>query len=433
MKRWIAPTVVLGLAVAAVEVDAQVFRGTVTDLTGVTGTFTFRLRNAEDAIDQIRTENLQRVLPGYTDFDAINADFNYRGVPMSARFDAAATVPSTVLHFSIPDLGFARDFIGATRSDSVRLLLDFLKQDSAFLGQLGRLLVAKSPADPIAGNPASLQSSMIMGDFATALWAMNPDLDEEDEQSAWRRAPLRLAQAGSAAPAAGAVRTVNNLAGAGVSGLSISQEDIRANAATLPLQYNSRSDVDPRRGFSIRVPISTVDYEGSKGVGAGLAFAYRLPLARRWAITPSIGYGATYSEDLGAVGHFVSASVTSTYAFKFTGFDLVLGNMIGVYRSLKFTGGDYSYDPEITNVAFRNGLVYSRPFELGGTRRSLQAYVIDTRMTGTELFIDNWQEIGINIGSRSRINAAREYGSVGIGYLFSPSYKGFTVQASYLF
>ncbi|HEU0202309.1 MAG TPA: hypothetical protein VFR86_18000 [Burkholderiaceae bacterium] len=433
MKRRIICWIGAALVAITGHANAEVFSGTVADLT-TEASASFRFKSAEDAIEQFESNNLQRILPGYTDNNAVNSDVNFRGVPMVMSFpEAGSTLNPNTLSFSVPDLNFSTSFTGATRTESVRQLIDFLKNNSFFLSRLGKLLVARSPADPLAGNPASLQSSMVGSDFAMALWIFNPDFIPEDEEQEARSNRIMLAQAGGPPSAVGAARTFNNLAGAGISGLSMSHEDVSTTAATIPLQYNVRSDVDPRRGFSLRLPLTYASFDGSVSTAANLGLAYRIPVQRRWVITPTIGYGAAYSRDLASIGHFVSGAVMSSYGFKLPGADLVLANMIGHYRSLKFSGGDFSYDPKISNTVFRNGLLYSRPFELAGARRSGQVYLIDTRMTGTELFIENWQEIGVNIGTRPRINAAREYGSLGLGYLHSPRYKGFTVQASYLF
>lgn len=414
-------------ALLSITSFAQVFRGTVNDLTGTPGTANFQLETAEQAVNQLNDAGLSNLLPSYVNTDAVDSRLNYRGVPMNATYAAG----SPTLNVAIPDLEFATSFAGQTRSESARQFLDFLKNNSDFKKRLGKLLIARSPADPIAGNPNSLQSVMIMSDFSAAIAAANPDVTDEEGRAGGFK-PFQVAQAGGAQSVLRSATAINNMAGAGLNGTSISHDSIRANALTVPLQYNARSDLDPRRGFSVRAPITYASYEGSSAGHASLGFAYRFPLSRRWIVTPALAYGAAASKDLGSAGHLVSASVTSTYGFKFPGFDMVLANMVGYYKSLGFSS-DYGYDPQLSSVAFRNGLVFSRPVTLAGGSRSVQAYLVDTRTAGSELFVDNWQEIGVTLGSRARINAARDYGSVSLGYLHSSSYKGLTVQAGYLF
>jgi len=407
--------------------DAQVFSGTVSDLTGVTSTNSFSVRTVELVVDRFSEAQLQSVLPGYAPTDAIVGSVDFRGIPMAVAY----ALGSNTLEFAVPEIGFRRSFVGVDRPDANRQLLDFLRSDRDFLGRLGKALAAHSPADPIAGNPNSLQSTMIAGDFAQAIAAAAPFLDDEASRTSLAP-PLMVAQAGGALPP---LRTgaVGNMAGAGVSGASLSTGGVRSNLVSVPLQYNSRSDIDPRQGFSIRFPISYATWEGSQAAAANLGFAYRYALSNRWILTPSIGYGVTGSADLGSVGHMLSGSLTSTLGVRFASFDLVVANMIGHYRTVSAGGGQYSYNPEIANTAFRNGLVLSKPVAIAGAQRSVQGYVVDTRTTGAELFVDNWQEIGITVGSRPRVNLARDYGSFSLGYLRSSSYRGLTFQASYLF
>jgi hypothetical protein len=415
-------------ALASTAIQAQVFQGTVNDQTGVTGQATFKLKDAEQAANQLTNENLQNLLPSYVNTDAVTSTLDYRGVGILASY----ALSSPTLNVVIPELGFSSNFSGQTRTESALLFVDFLKKNSDFKRRLGKLLIARSPADPLAGNPNSLQSVMIMSDFSAALAAMNPDIAQDEERRAGF-SPVKLAQAGGAQPVLRSATAVGNMAGAGLFGSSLSYQSIAANALTVPLQYNARSDLDPRRGLSFRAPITYAAYEGSTAGHASLAAAYRIPINRQWVVTPAVGYGIAASKDLGAAGHLVSASVTSAYGFKFPAFDMVLANMVGYYKSLNLSGGDFGYDPQLSSVAFRNGLVFSRPFNLAGAQRSGQFYVIDTRTAGSELFVDNWQEIGVTVGSRARINSARDYGSISLGYLRSASYKGFTLQANYLF
>ncbi len=426
MKKitWFAAGAMAALVTCA---QAQVFRGTVVDSTGTPGTASFRLKNAEDAARQLDDAALRRLLPSYVDTDAVRGDVDFRGVPMIGIF----AVNSTTLNFSIPALGCSLTFNGATRTASVGLLIDALKKPTGCLKDLAKLLLARSPADPLAGNPNSLHSSMIASDFSVAFFSFDSLLDSDAPRPSRAARSILLAQAGGALPAVGQT-AIGNLGGGAVTGASLDHDDVRANALTVPLQYNTRSDLDPRRGFSFRVPLTYATYSGSAAQHASFAFSYRFPAGDRWVITPAVAYGLVYSEDLAALGHIVSTSVTSSLGFKLPGFEMILGNMIGYYKSLEASSGDYSSDPQLSTVAFRNGLLFARGIDLG-VFRSGQAYLIDTRTTGTELFMTSWQEIGVRLGTRTRINSARDYGSIGLGYLLSSQYKGVTVQATYLF
>ncbi len=409
--------------------SGKVFGGTASDNTGTLGIASFRAKSVSEAVEQFSPDRLPALLPSYVNTDGLTGTLDYRGVPMSLSY----LVNTTALNFSVPEIGFATTFSGATRQESNRLLAEFLKNNTDFQRRLGKLLVAKSPADPLAGNPLSLQSTMIGGDFAAALAAVSPSLEDDEPSRTQLFKPYMVAQTGGAVPALRGATAVGSLAGGGINGSSLSYQQIRANAMSLPLQYNARSDIDPRQGFSFRLPLNISSYEGSVAGGANLAFAYRYPITRRWIIMPSLGYGLTASTDLGTVGSMVSGSVASTLGFKLDSVDLVVANMVGYYRSLAAPGSNYSYDPGISNVAFKNGIVLSRPVPIFGAARAAQFYLFDTRTTGAALFTEDWQETGVTLASRPRVNLARDYGSLSLGYLRSPAYKGVTVQASYLF
>lgn len=410
------------------EGGGKVFGGTATDLRNL-ATGSFRAKSVSDAVDQFSEDRLPTLIPGYVGTDPVNGTLDFRGVPMSLSYLAS----STTLNFSVPEIGFATSFTGATRQESNRLLAEFLKNNTDFQRRLGKALVAKSPADPLAGNPLSLQSTMIAGDFAAALAAVSPFLEDDEPSQTRLFKPYMVAQTGGAVPALRTPTAVGGLGGGAISGSSLSFQQIRANGLTVPLQYNARSDIDPRRGFSFRVPLNVSSYEGSLAGGVNLAFGYRYPITRRWIIMPAVGYGLTASTDLGTVGSMVSGSVTSALGFKLDSVDLVVANMVGYFKSLAAPGSNYSYDPGISNVAFKNGVVVSRPVPIFGAQRAVQGYLYDTRTTGAALFVDDWQEAGVTVGSRPRVNLARDYGSLSLGYLRSTSYKGLTVQASYLF
>ncbi|MFM9886686.1 MAG: hypothetical protein ACKVQT_26970 [Burkholderiales bacterium] len=430
---------VLSAGVVAGQASAQVFSGDVQDVTR-SQSGRFSVQSVTEAVDRISNARLPEILPGYVcpggavlgaGCDFVTGTVDFRRVPMNFDYQ----LNSSFLRVQIPGLNnFEQTFRGTTRQESAQQFLDFLKTDKDFLRQLGKLLVAKSPADPLAGNPNSLQSSMIGGDFAAALAAASPFEDDEEQDRATLFKPYKVAQAGGGTPGMRGAMAVGNLTGGGITGAALKYQDINANAMMLPLQYNVRSDINPRQGFSIRLPLTYSAYSGSVAGAANLGFSYRYPITNRWIITPSVGYGVTGSTDLGSLGSIVSTSVTSTLGLKFESFDMVVANMVGYFRSLAVPGGGaYSYDPGIANVAFKNGVVLSRRVPLFGAQRSGQVYLFDTRTTGTELFTEDWQELGVTIGSRPRINIARDYGSVSVGYLRSTAYKGATLQASYLF
>jgi hypothetical protein len=91
--------------------------------------------------------------------------------------------------------------------------------------------------------------------------------------------------------------------------------------------------------------------------------------------------------------------------------------MIGVYQSTKLNAGDYSVDPHINNTVYRNGLLASFPLTSFGQKMALEASYIITNYTGSALYSNMYQEIGLTIGTNKSANAARTYMRVGATYL----------------
>lgn len=284
-----------------------------------------------------------------------------------------------------------------SRDGNVEDLKDYLKNTGGdILNRLQQLLAKSSPIDPIAGNPSSMQSRMVGDDF-----------DRNFIQSA---SNIKTATTGEAAP-------VNNLTSLGMSYGNYSQAGINSSVVTLPLSYTTRSDIDPRRQLTFYAPITVSDAAGAKSYGINLGVSYRIPVNDDWALTPALGYGISGSVDLGSAAAMLAASLTSQYTWKMNGFDLAMGNMVGLYQSSKFSVGDYSFDPKISNTVLRNGLMASIPTVVMGQKMALEFSYINTVYTGTELYSNQYNEIGVTLGTNKGANNARNYLRAGLTYL----------------
>ncbi len=116
--------------------------------------------------------------------------------------------------------------------------------------------------------------------------------------------------------------------------------------------------------------------------------------------------------------------------------------MVGYYTTLKVYDGDYAYDPDIGNTVFRNALLYSIPTENIVKNTSLDVYVIDTQYTGTELYLNSYDEFGFSFGyNKVNLNVLsdkEEYSfnkelKIGMSYLTSSKSNGFKVNFGFMF
>lgn len=405
MKRL---ALVLGLAATAqcaAAADLFTITGSVVGDTAQTQSFGFN--SAEEVFEFPSFENLHTRFTNYTGTEAATMDVNFRGLGMIVAYPAAG---QSDLVLDVPSLGIHQVFSGATRDESREQFSDFMKKNGGdILNRIMKKLVETSPHDPIAGNPNSLMSQMAANDFANGFSNFVSSIATKPGEKA------------------------DNLIGIGARFTSLRQDGIRNNTFTIPFSYTIRSDIDPRRQLIFNLPVTYSEVGGAKAYNLGFGAAYRLPMNDNWTLTPAVSYGAAGSKDLGAFGQALSASVTSSYVIEGKGYDIAIGNMVGYYRTLKLSVNDYSYNPDIANVVFRNGVMYSHPINAFGKKMSIEYSLIDTRFTGTKLYNDGYDEISVTLGTNKNASSARSFYRAGATYLFSPETKGFSLNLGYWF
>jgi len=365
--------------------------------------------NVDDTFGSLSDARLRLINPAYTGVEVAIGNIDYRGLAMTATYPAAS---SPLLLLSVPALGINETFLGATRNESQRQLVDFLKKNgNGILGRIGKEQAAKSPVDPIAGNPNSLMSQLVMQDFMNSFTDFATNI----------KAPSTVS-----GPA-------TSLIGIGSRFGQYQQGGATSKALTIPLSYTFRNDLDPRRQLSFNLPITLGDVEGSKSYYAALRSSYRFPMNDNWALTPAVNYALAGSADLGALASVASLSLTSSYLFRGERFNLAIGNMLGYYTTMKASSGEYSYDPDISNTVLRNGLMFSNPVSVGGRKMSVEYSLVDTRFFGDELFVDHYNEVGISLGTNKSAASARSYLRAGVSYLHAEKSQGFAVNLGYWF
>jgi hypothetical protein len=116
--------------------------------------------------------------------------------------------------------------------------------------------------------------------------------------------------------------------------------------------------------------------------------------------------------------------------------------MAGYYKTIPFQYQDYSVSPDIQNTIVRNGLDFVIPTDGLAKGTSFEIFVTDTRYFGSELFIDQYNEIGFSYGFAKITNEKTDEGKmksylsklrVGFTYLHADKAKGYTVNLGYSF
>ncbi|MGE4317660.1 MAG: hypothetical protein AB7E96_02045 [Deferribacterales bacterium] len=369
--------------------------------------------SVEDMIDELDTDQILSHFAGYDeDTSSADVEMNFRGVPITLSF----ATNSTKLILSIPSIGVYEEFNGSDRDDSVDMLKDWFEKDGGdALTALQKELISETPSDPIAGNPSSLMSRMVSMDFDQAV---NPD---------------------SAVEINGETKSdINaNMISVFAKYGNYTTDGVKTKEYAIPLAYTIRFN-NTKNTLAIRMPISMVSVEDSKAYNLGLGLALGYYVNDRWKLTPSVGYGAVGSIDMGSVGQIISGSLTSVYTFKLKKFDILMGNMLGHYKTIPFKTGDYSIDPDIQNTVLRNGLNFVIPVSKA---TSLELFGTDTRYYGSDLFIDTYNEVGFSYGFRKSVDketskGIKNYASQlrgGLTYLFSDESHGFTFNFGFVF
>ena len=410
LNSTVAPVASLALAfvtmvVAATDVAAaDLFRVRVS-----TGgeTMTRGFSNAEDALRQVEGEEIETLFPGYSDTDAVDADIEFRGLPLVAHFDEG----SRTLVFRVPSLDIMEIFDEATREASVEAFVDFIKKDgAAILNRIQRALARVSPVDPVAGNPASLQSTLVEEAFESGGFS-----------------------AGGARP--------QSRIGLGVSGGTFKAGDFAGRDMTLPLSYDFGFDEgDPRMKLRFKLPLTWQEVEGASIYAAAPSIAFTWPMTTRWALTPGVSYGATGSVDAASVAQMVGGSLTSDYRitdFPRSGTTLAVTNLVGHVRTLPFSLRGYDFDPGLRNTILKNGVSFERPLGVslfGDGDLVAQASYAHSWFLGTDLFMNQYHELAVSLGAPfEELEAVTDELRLGVTWTFGKDYNGFAANFGYEF
>lgn len=387
--------------------------------------------NFEDIINNLDEDKLRRDTD-YTGVEIVDTELNFRGVRVSLDFpNAIGQLPGgdgTLLRFQIPALNITRDFQGATRDESIDLFEDFLKSNGGgIITQLYQLLAAESPIDPIAGNPASVQSHAVRGDFqrgfthrVSQVWGCGTTASSEQVMLAnagyacqelfadlnpAALPEIEVAQSGDPGPGLyddyydriRAQRGENQI-GYGIGYSAVSAGDFDSTVLEVPLSYTWVNNDNPSKKLQLRIPIALVDTEGAESYQFGLGLSYAFPLRENWSLTPSVGYTVVGSEDLASGSALLSTSVTSSYTMRFGGWGMNIGNMLGLYQTQKLKIGDFESDADISNTVMTNGIMFTGPGSLLAKSLVLEYFINDTRFFGDDLYSERYDEIGVNLG-----------------------------------
>ncbi len=348
-------------------------------------TVTRSFNDTSEALRALRTENIRSVLPNYTRSSTVSADINIRGLVVNASVPAN----SSAITLSSPDADFNRTFDAGTVDATRAQLNSFLRgdEDREGLRKLVRAVVATSTVDPVAGNPSSLLGQSVIADYAAGTLLPGDDGRLGSRAAGWH-------------------------ASIGASLQRQSGGDYTVNVYSLPLAVSYTFGQDGLEAF-VQAPLTLSDTSGGTSYMGSGAIGVRIPLVTqpdlRWGLTPLLRWGAAGSEDVGAVGQVYGGAMTSDLRVAVGAFTLGISNGISRYRTEPLKVGRYEVDYRLNNWAYRNGVSLSLPVgEVAGRAVDAGLSFVDTRMTGDDLAVGNWQEYGVfaSLGGSFRASAS---------------------------
>ncbi|WP_420145309.1 hypothetical protein [Sphingobium sp.] len=333
----------------------------------------------------------------YNDRAAVAGVMDFRGLLIQGSYAANSTT-FTIRVPALDEVGerYTSVFTGRTRDEAYAQFDSYLDdidgpEAERLVRALLRALARTSPIDPLAGNPGSVQGSLV-------------------------RASLDLSSGDSAIEqdaASGGSNTAGDpwIVGANYNWGSSSGGRYDFKRIDARVARSFRLGEGGRALLKIDSPVSYSEVNGARAVTAQFGVGVEVPvLARRWSLEPRVGYGITASDQIGSLGHMLSTTVASRFVLGNVGRGrIVIGNMAGYTQTLStgFTG--YNVNPGLKNWVFRNGLAYDLPLKFRGLGRntSVRASYTFTNYAGDELYFDKFHEFGLSFGLRGREESAR--------------------------
>ncbi|MEM6637460.1 MAG: hypothetical protein AAF667_16395 [Pseudomonadota bacterium] len=344
--------------------------------------------NVEDFVDAVLTsEGFASINPEYTLSSGVAVAANFRGVLINLNYDFGGTA----LTFSVPELGVTEVFDGGSRVASEDELDDYLTNNTdEIVTRILGLLVESTATDPVAGNPNSLQATMVQSDFGVgAGFGGFGTYSFDNSQRGFTAGP------GTQIPGA-AARFGNYSVG-----------DVDGTVISLPLGYTIPL-ADPRYAIVLEAPITYVEANGTDSYSISFGGGFRIPILNNWAVTPTARLGTTGSEDVGSAATLYSLGVTSSYRFDVGSVGFNLANMVNYVATSggSFEVDDFEIEYDLANTIFRNGLAIEGEtgFELFGENVTWEGWVVNTMITGDEVFIDNYTDFAISFGTQASRN-----------------------------
>ncbi len=315
-----------------------------------------------DLFDRYEDGTLDSIISGYDDTKASFGQIDFRGIPMTLRFDDNA-----VLTFNVPDADIHNmTFDGGSQEESFQLLKDWLKNNKdGLMKKILKAGVEKTPYDMVAGNPNSLMATMTDNSFQRAGGGVLGNFVSYISPNASQHS------------------------------FDFDGDTKKAKVYSLPLAKTFNFG---NSGYALLfdMPLTYADMDGSVSYAAQLGLGLKIPVINNdkmsWNLIPAGRVGAIGSEDMLSGGILYSGTLTSDLQIPVGNFTYGLTNMVGYIRDYSLKVDDYEIEYDLQNTIFKNGVSVRWDFADKWALNGSYAY---TFYSGSELFIDDYHDTGV--------------------------------------
>ena len=315
-----------------------------------------------DLFDRYEDGTLDSIISGYDDTKASFGQIDFRGIPMTLRFDDNA-----VLTFNVPDADIHNmTFDGGSQEESFQLLKDWLKNNKdGLMKKILKAGVEKTPYDMVAGNPNSLMATMTDNSFQRAGGGVLGNFVSYISPNASQHS------------------------------FDFDGDTKKAKVYSLPLAKTFNFE---NSGYALLfdMPLTYADMDGSISYAAQLGLGLKIPVINNdkmsWNLIPAGRVGAIGSEDMLSGGILYSGTLTSDLQIPIGNFTYGLTNMVGYIRDYSLKVDDYEIEYDLQNTIFKNGVSVRWDFADKWALNGSYAY---TFYSGSELFIDDYHDTGV--------------------------------------
>lgn len=375
---------------------------TITETTGgVTTTKTISNTMTESSIDYELN---------YLDslYDGTATSFNIAEYIYGSQINISSPEGSNDLILNVLNSGFKKTFSGTNRYESADELFKFLENGKyGFVSYTQKYLAQNTPYSTIAGNPSSLQGQMIQQ--ASNISGFSPT-----ERSQGYGGHLSVSVSGghfNAGPVSGTDIT-----------LPISWDykfgDSTKIILALPITYQSSGN--------------TTTYQTQLDVGLQIPI-----IGNRLYITPVVSGGGTWSKSFNSWAGMYSFSLGTKYIIPINkSWSFSIQGLGGYISTANLKIGSYNVDPKINNEVSKVGIMTQKvmPFDIWGEPMSARLGYAYTRLYGTHLFMNGYNQVYAGFGTEPGVGAPF-YKNIRLGLVgtFGRDYSALSVDFGYSF